>query len=175
MSSPAQLPGCASSTVSPREIRHAAVCRQIAAEGMVLLKNDGILPLAADAETALYGAGARHTIKGGTGSGSVNNRYAVSIDEGLRQAGIRITNTAWLDDFDARRTKAREAWMQSLYAMSRPDDPESLYRVSEILPIDGHEIRDSSTRYGYYILTAGTQDEMQALLRKSGLAADLLE
>ena len=93
MSSPAQLPGCASSTVSPREIRHAAVCRQIAAEGMVLLKNDGILPLAADAETALYGAGARHTIKGGTGSGSVNNRYAVSIDEGLRQAGIRITNT----------------------------------------------------------------------------------
>ena len=57
----------------------------------------------------------------------------------------------------------------------RRENPESLYRVSEILPIDGHEIRDSSTRYGYYILTAGTQDEMQALLRKSGLAADLLE
>ena len=57
----------------------------------------------------------------------------------------------------------------------RRENPESLYRISEILPIDGHEIRDSSTRYGYYILTAGTQDEMQALLRKSGLAADLLE
>ena len=57
----------------------------------------------------------------------------------------------------------------------RRESPESLYRVSEILPIDGHEIRDSSTRYGYYILTADTQDEMQALLRKSGLAADLLE
>ena len=55
------------------------------------------------------------------------------------------------------------------------EDPESLYRVSEILPIDGHEIRDSSTRYGYYILTADTQGQMQALLKKSGLASALLE
>ena len=156
MSSPAQLPGCASSTVSPREIRHAAVCRQIAAEGMVLLKNDGILPLAADAETALYGAGARHTIKGGTGSGSVNNRYAVSIDEGLRQAGIRITNTAWLDDFDARRTKAREAWMQSLYAMSRPDDPESLYRAYASHPMPaplGGEITGGDADTAIYVIS----------------------
>ena len=51
----------------------------------------------------------------------------------------------------------------------RRENPEALRRVSEILPIDGREIRDSSTRYGYYILTADTQDEMQQLLRKSGL------
>ena len=51
----------------------------------------------------------------------------------------------------------------------RRKSPESLFRVSDILPIDGHEIRDSSTRYGYYILTADTQDEMQALLKMSGL------
>ena len=57
----------------------------------------------------------------------------------------------------------------------RREDPESLYRVSEILPIDGREIRDSSTRYGYYLLTANTQAEMQALLYKSGLAPELLE
>ena len=51
----------------------------------------------------------------------------------------------------------------------RRQSPESLYRVSDILPIDGHEICDSSTRYGYYILTAKTQDEMQKLLDMSGL------
>ena len=51
----------------------------------------------------------------------------------------------------------------------RRENPESLYRVSEILPIDGHEIRDSSTRYGYYILTAGTMEEMETLLQKAGL------
>ena len=51
----------------------------------------------------------------------------------------------------------------------RRERPDCLYRVSEILPFDGREIRDSSTRYGYYIMTAGTQDEMQTLLRMSGL------
>jgi len=51
----------------------------------------------------------------------------------------------------------------------RKENPGALYRVSEILPIDGHEIRDSSTRYGYYIMTADSQDEMQALLQKAGL------
>ena len=57
----------------------------------------------------------------------------------------------------------------------RREDAAHLYRVSDILPLDGREIRDSSTRYGYYILTADTQAEMQALLRKSGLDDDLLE
>ena len=52
----------------------------------------------------------------------------------------------------------------------RRESPESLYRVSEIPPIDGHEIRDSSTRYGYYILTAGTMEEMETLLQKAGLS-----
>ena len=57
----------------------------------------------------------------------------------------------------------------------RRENPESLYRVSEIQPIDGHEIHDSSTRYGYYILTADTQEKMRALLTKSGLTKALLE
>ena len=61
-----------------------------------------------------------------------------------------------------------EADLKALERIRR-ENPEALYRVSEILPIDGREIRDSSTRYGYYILTADTQDEMQALLQKSGL------
>ncbi len=51
----------------------------------------------------------------------------------------------------------------------RRENPEALYRVSEILPIDGHEIRDSSTRYGYYILTTDTPGEMHVLLQKAGL------
>ena len=51
----------------------------------------------------------------------------------------------------------------------RREDPEALYRVSEILPIDGREIRDSSTRYGYYILTADSPEKMKALLQKAAL------
>ena len=42
--------------------------------------------------------------------------------------------------------------------------------MSGIQPFDGHEIRDSSTRYGYYILTAESEKRMLTLLRMSGLA-----
>ena len=57
----------------------------------------------------------------------------------------------------------------------RREYPERLCRVSGILPIDGREIRDSSTRYGYYILTADTQAQMRTLLRMSGLSDAQLE
>ena len=53
-----------------------------ALEGIVLLENDGCLPVK-PGKIALYGAGADMTIKGGTGSGEVNVRHAVSILEGL--------------------------------------------------------------------------------------------
>ena len=49
------------------------------------------------------------------------------------------------------------------------EHPESVYRVSEIMPIDGRQISDSSTRYGFYILIADSMDEMLSLLRMSGL------
>ena len=47
--------------------------------------------------------------------------------------------------------------------------PENIYRASEILPIDGREISDSSTRYGFYILAADSMDQMISMLRMSGL------
>ena len=71
---------------SPRETAHAALARKAAAAGIVLLRNDGVLPLAPDKPVALFGAGAGHTVKGGIGSGDVNNRANVSIYEGLRTA-----------------------------------------------------------------------------------------
>ena len=61
-----------------------------------------------------------------------------------------------------------EPCLKALERIQR-ENPAAVYRVSEILPIDGREILDSSTRYGYYILTADSADEMQTLLRKSGL------
>ncbi len=53
--------------------------------------------------------------------------------------------------------------------------PQNVRRISEIDPIDGHEIRDSSARYGYYILTADTPEEMMQLLRMSALPEAFLE
>ena len=61
-------PGQATPEITERERKMRAVARKAAAEGMVLLENNGVLPLKAGMKIALYGQGARHTIKGGTGS-----------------------------------------------------------------------------------------------------------
>lgn len=71
---------------SPREQENAALARQAAAAGIVLLKNRGVLPLNPGAPVALFGAGAGRTVKGGTGSGDVNNRASVSIWQDLKGA-----------------------------------------------------------------------------------------
>ena len=57
--------------VTEREIRGQQRVRDLAVECMVILENDGTLPLKKKGKIALYGNGARATVKGGTGSGDV--------------------------------------------------------------------------------------------------------
>lgn len=86
---------------SELELRNRALARKAAAEGFVLLKNDNqALPLNTQ-KVALYGMGARMTVKGGLGSGSVEERYSVNIEDGLKNAGYEITTQDWLNDYDA--------------------------------------------------------------------------
>ncbi len=84
--------------ISEREIKNKCITREIAIEGMVLLENNGILPLNQDVKRiALFGMGARKTVRGGTGSGEVNVRDYVTVEQGLIQAGYHIVTTQWLD------------------------------------------------------------------------------
>lgn len=73
------------------EKEHNEILRRFGAECAVLLKSDGTFPLDTPCDLALYGSGARQTVKGGTGSGVVNSRTFVTAEAGLEAAGFRIT------------------------------------------------------------------------------------
>ena len=87
-------------TVNQRELRNKDISFKAACEGIVLLHNNGVLPLK-DNKIALYGPGATKTIKGGTGSGEVKERYVVNILEGLVNKGLEITTMDWLNEYEA--------------------------------------------------------------------------
>ena len=98
-----------SDAVTDRERENLQVAYRAACEGVVLLKNDGALPF--DTKTvALYGPGASMTIKGGTGSGEVNERHSVTILEGLRNRGFTVATQRWIDAFEAFYEKAKAAY-----------------------------------------------------------------
>ncbi len=68
---------------------HASITRAIASEGMVLLKNEtATLPLKKGLKIATYGNASYDIIVGGTGSGSVNTSYKISLVKGLTNGGF---------------------------------------------------------------------------------------
>lgn len=101
--------------VQPWETEHRKVARRAAAEGIVLLKNeDNLLPLKAGSNVALYGAGAGRTIKGGTGSGDVNERENVSVFQEIKNAGFQVTTEDWIASYDKIYENARQEWKRSI-------------------------------------------------------------
>ena len=106
--------GTTSEEISEREQRHRILAREAAEESIVLLKNDGVLPLPTGIPVALFGAGAGLTIKGGTGSGDVNVRHSVSIYDGFTLARVRVTSKDWIEDYEERYELARQAWKRQI-------------------------------------------------------------
>ena len=160
-------PGQSDLSVSPREEKIRRLARRAAAEGMVLLENNGVLPLRESAALALFGRGARYTIKGGTGSGDVNSRNTITVDQGLRNAGFQIVNSAWLDRYDTLYAQARQRWEESVYAAAGPDrDPKKLYQAHASTPLPLPEIPISPED------VAGADAIVYVISRVSGEFAD---
>lgn len=154
--------------ISLREKEHAALARKLCAEGMVLLENNGVLPLR-DTSVALYGFGARHTCFGGTGSGESRPRYRVNIEEGLKNAGLHVTTQSWLDDFDREYDLAYKTW--------RKDLTEGLKKCSKLqqmdyasahpfLPPFGRDITEEDAR------SSASSVALYVLTRQAGEGAD---
>lgn len=111
---------------------HAAVTRQSAVEGMVLLENNGVLPLASEiSRVALFGTTSYDFIAGGTGSGNVNRAYTVSLLEGLRNAGYAI-------DAELEKTYTKYIKEETERLNPKSDDPMAMFmpkiRAGEFVP-----------------------------------------
>ena len=80
---------------NPDFVAHAAITRQSANEGIVLLKNNGTLPWKnGNIKTvALFGENSYDFLSGGSGSGCVHPPYVVVMLEGLKNAGIKSSET----------------------------------------------------------------------------------
>lgn len=102
---------------TPDLTAHAAVTRQSAVEGMVLLENkNNALPFSADIKNvAVFGLTSYDLIAGGTGSGNVNRAYTVSLLDGLNNAGYKVDEavkgeyTAYLAKCEAEKTTSDNA------------------------------------------------------------------
>lgn len=101
-----------SAEITPQETTHKKLARTLAGECMVLLENNGVLPLEQTEKIALFGNGARQTVKGGTGSGDVNTRDNVTIEQGLQNSGYVITTEDWLARYEAKRILAKKEYRE---------------------------------------------------------------
>ena len=144
--------------ILPYEEPHREIAYRAASEGIVLLENDGTLPLK-PGKIALYGAGASHTIKGGTGSGEVNERHSVNALEGLETAGFEITTKKWIKDYQLEyETGLRDVEEEIKSAMRKLDLKTymSLFLKSYLYPfgrdITKHDVEKSSTDTCIYIV-----------------------
>ncbi len=155
--------GSLSLQVSEREERNRTISRKAASEGIVLLQNDGILPLNEGTRVVLFGSGAVHTIKGGTGSGDVNEREVADIYKGMKNAGFVIANEPWILDYDQEYRQAKELWRKSIFskAEKNPEDPRALnnayFHTKFVTPLgrypEQQEIEDTNTDIAIYVIS----------------------
>ncbi|MBU6378917.1 MAG: glycoside hydrolase family 3 C-terminal domain-containing protein [Gammaproteobacteria bacterium] len=141
-------------TNAPDLAAHAVIAREAARDAMVLLENRGALPLKSTRRLALFGNAAYDTVIGGSGSGDVNEAYAVSVAEGLSAAG-QIVDPSIAGQYTAavERARVQRAAPQSL--LPRPNVGEQA--------IDAERIAGSARANDAAVLVIG---------RRSGEFAD---
>ena len=137
------------------EKKHLEILRSALAECTVLLKQSGDFPLEAPGKIAAYGSGVRRTIKGGTGSGEVNSRYFVNVEQGLKDAGFTVTTEAWLNAYDAVYAQAKKDFLARLKAEAKAAHTNVImYGMGKAMPEPEYELPlDAEGDTAIYVLS----------------------
>ncbi|OUM60831.1 glycoside hydrolase family 3 protein [Piromyces sp. E2] len=113
--------------LSEYEQEHIQCLDQYLPECMVLLRKNGDFPLKEDEK--------KYTIKGGTGSGEVNSRTFVTVEEAFTKEGIEILTGDYLDAYDNIYKKAKKDFRKSLQRGSLFHPIESIMKsIGAIMP-----------------------------------------
>ena len=156
-----------SSEPNQRELENLQVAYEAACEAVVLLKNDGALPLTTK-KVAVYGAGAILTIKGGTGSGEVNERHSVTVLEGLENRNFEITSRKWIDDYQSGYESAAAAHKQE--RMKRVN----IFKLDSIMQMlfDNFRLPSGRAITEEDVATSNTDSCIYVLSRQAGEGGD---
>lgn len=104
------------------------ICRKVAADSAVLLKNDGVLPIGDSRTVALFGRASFDYFTVGYGSGGdVVAPYKVNLAEGLKNAGVKLEETLLkkYDDWRADPKNKPDEGFWGHWPMSFPEMPLS--------------------------------------------------
>lgn len=99
------------------EKQGADITQKVEEEGIVLLKNDGTLPLESTKKINLFGFASYSPVYGGSGSGAVDETTNVSFKSGLENAGFSVNEDLW--KFYEDSYTAREE--QNIFSLSGND------------------------------------------------------
>ncbi|MBQ2089142.1 MAG: glycoside hydrolase family 3 protein [Lachnospiraceae bacterium] len=76
------------------------LCQEIEKEGMVLLKNDGGLPLSEGAKVSIFGQDSVDFVYGGSGSGEMDSKSLITLKEAFEESGFKVNESLW-DFYDS--------------------------------------------------------------------------
>lgn len=142
-------------SIQDYEILHKKRLRELAPESTLFLRRSGKFPLTGISEIALYGTGARHTVKGGTGSGNVNVRKFNNVEEVFTAENVKVLNQDWLDAFDDVLEEEKVEFEAKLRIESKKNGiPFELYAMGKGMPALEYDIPlEKKCATAVYVLT----------------------
>lgn len=150
--------------IQPFEKDHIQKVRTCAADCTLFLKRNGAFPLHQPCSLAAYGRGVRRTVKGGTGSGDVNVRHFVTVEEGLERAGFTVTTKSWLDEYEQVYLSAKKEFYGQLRAEAEAAGVSPLvYGMGRVMP---------EPEYHLPMEKGGEEAAIYVLARTSGEGSD---